>query len=115
MASAQTAFDTKTFCTQRDIANRASEQVAMRLRPEIHIGEFLRTRPASSKARCKIYDAPWPNGKWKFTLAPNELIGPVLSVVSSEAFVTIQTNDGWINIWASTNGGQQFAFVEEQT
>ena len=114
MGSAQTAFDTKTFCTHRDIANRASEQVAMTHRPVIHIGDFLRTRPPSSKARCKIYDAPWPNGTYKVTLEPNELIGPVLSVVSSEAFETIQIKDGWINIWAWNRGGQQFAFVEKQ-
>ena len=84
----------------------------MAQRPKVQAGDFLRTRPLPTRARCKVYDAAPPNGRYLETLPPGTLIGPVLSRVSSSRFETVQIGAGWVNVWTSRQGGQQFAFVE---
>ena len=83
----------------------------MAARPEVQAGDFVRTRPLLTRARCKVYDAEPPNGLYLETLRPGTLFGPVLSKVSSDRFETVQITAGWVNIWTSRQGGQQFAVV----
>ena len=66
-------------------------------------GEFYETMAASSTLRCKVYDAPPPYGRYLLTLAPNTIFGPVLSSVQSDRYMTVETAQGWINVWCSRN------------
>ena len=50
------------------------------------------------------------------TMDPNEDFGPVLSVISTEYFVTAQIQKGYVNIWAAGRGVQAFVYkIQKQT
>ena len=90
----------------------SSQHRAMASRPDVHVGDVLRTKELPTRIRCKVYDAAPPYGQYLETLAPGTLIGPVLSTCSSPVFETVEIAAGWVNIWTSRRRGVQFAFVE---
>ena len=48
-------------------------------------------------------------GAYIATVAPNSYLGPVLAVVHSATFTTINVPNGWIDIWTSEGGGVYYA------
>ena len=67
---------------------------------------------ARSSIRCKVYDGPPRMGRYIRTLEVEEIFGPVLEWLDSDDFVSIRSEEGWINIWAfrqTTGRGTLFA------
>ena len=61
--------------------------------------------------RCKVYD-DWPShGRYVRTLEAGTLIGPVTDFWHGPTFSTIETSEGYINVWrrSGLHGGVNFA------
>ena len=70
------------------------------MKPTPRLGEMYQSLSARSSTRCKAYDAPPPRGRYIRTLEVEEIFGPVLEWHVSERYVSIRSDEGWINIWA---------------
>ena len=70
---------------------------------EYQVGMMLKSRPLPTRIRCKIYDAPFPQGRYLETLLPSTAIGPILEVRVVGPFVVVRTHLGWINVWKRPN------------
>ena len=70
--------------------------------PSVAPGEYWITNShPGSRSRCKAYDAPpHDGGRFLRTLEPDELIGPIEVVVTSETFVTVLADGEYINLWS---------------
>ena len=71
--------------------------------PKLQIGGYICTRGSPTRIRCKGYDGP-PDvnggGIHRRTYEPGTKIGPILKILISDRFYTVQIPGGlWINVW----------------
>ena len=79
------------------------------MKPYPRIGQMYQTRAASSSIRCKLYDAPPWGGNYIRTLEVEEIFGPVLEWRDDNGYVSIRSEEGWVNIWVGRKNGISFA------
>ena len=73
-------------------------------------GDYFLTRPLPTTIRCRAYDAPpRVGGRLLNTIEPGTYLGPVEEVSVTADFTTILVRGVWVNVWARTRGGVQYA------
>ena len=86
--------------------------------PRVEVGDYIVTRPAPTKIRCRGWTASASQGGGqRITTFPcGTRLGPVEAVERTIEFVSVRVGPVWINIWgafgSSSGHPTKFAYVE---